>query len=79
MSASSITETSAQLTWQAVSGVSSYEVQYRLNGAGTWTGPVSSSGNSLTLNGLTSGNNYEWQVRSVCSGSTHGQMVCFFS
>ncbi|MCB0854812.1 MAG: fibronectin type III domain-containing protein, partial [Bacteroidetes bacterium] len=39
LSASSITETSAQLTWQAVSGVSSYEVQYRLNGAGTWTGP----------------------------------------
>ena len=65
-STTSITETAAQLNWQTVSGASSYEVQYRQTGAGTWNGPFASATNSFNLTGLTSNTDYEWQVRTIC-------------
>lgn len=62
--ASSITTTTATLGWDDV-GVSSYDIQYRVNGTSTWTS-TSSSTNTLDVTALTLGTTYEFQVRSVC-------------
>lgn len=65
---SSITNTTATIGWDD-SGVSSYDIQYRVNGSSTWTN-TSSVTNSLGLTGLTASTTYEYQVRSVCNSST---------
>ncbi|MBA3649148.1 MAG: fibronectin type III domain-containing protein [Chitinophagales bacterium] len=67
MSTSGITNTSATFSWTAVSGASSYNVQYRKVGTSTWT-TASSLSTSYSASGLTAGTNYEWQVQTVCSG-----------
>lgn len=68
LSTTSITASSATLSWSAVSGATSYDVQFRPVG-GTWsTGNVSST--SANLTGLTEATNYEWSVRANCSNGT---------
>ena len=69
LAASSITTTSALLNWIAVPGAVSYSVQYRVVGAPSWTTTTATT-NSLTVIGLSPATNYEFQVETVCSGST---------
>ena len=66
LNASSITNTSATLNWTAVSGATSYNVQYRTSSATTFT-TVSSATNSFNLTGLTLGTSYVFQVSAVCA------------
>ena len=62
--------TTAALSWTAVSGATSYSVQYKLSSSATWTTTTSAT-NSITLSGLTSASAYNWQVSAVCtSGSS---------
>jgi hypothetical protein len=67
LSASSITSSSATLNWAAVSGASSYSVQYRVSGATSWTTTTSTT-NSKAISGLAASTTYQFQVRAVCSG-----------
>ncbi len=70
LSTSTITSTSAILNWGAVASATSYNIQYRIVGASTWTSTTSAT-NSKSITGLTATANYEWQVQTVCaSGST---------
>lgn len=70
LSTSNITETSATLTWGAVTGATGYDVRYKPTASGTWTTTTSSS-SSKDITGLTSGTEYEFQVSTVCaSGSS---------
>lgn len=69
LAASNITTSGASLTWTAVSGASSYNVQYKLAANSTWT-TVNTATNSLPLTGLTAGTSYNAQVSTVCSGSS---------
>ena len=69
LSASSITSSSATLNWGAVSGASSYNIQYRKTGTTTWTSKTSTT-TSLAVSGLSSSTIYEFQVQTVCSGGT---------
>ena len=69
LTTTSITNTSATFGWGAVSGATGYNVQYRVVGTSTWsTGNVTA--NSYHATGLTAGTNYEWQVQTVCSGTS---------
>lgn len=68
LTASGITSSAASLTWSVVSNAT-YDVQYRVVGAATWT-TVASATNALSLSGLTASTAYEAQVRSVCTSST---------
>ncbi|MBK9213976.1 MAG: fibronectin type III domain-containing protein [Saprospiraceae bacterium] len=63
---SSVGSTSATLTWNAIPGASSYEVQYRAGNSGTWTTLVVTT-NSLTLTNLSSCNTYHFCVRTLCN------------
>ncbi|MDV7186507.1 M14 family zinc carboxypeptidase [Lutibacter sp. TH_r2] len=65
LSASSIAATTATLNWDDAS-VTSYDIQYRIDGTSTWTSTTSLS-NTLSLTGLTLNTTYEFQVRSVCN------------
>lgn len=69
LSTTGITTTTATLNWGAVSGAVSYNVQYRVVGAGSWTSTTSTT-TSKSLSGLVSATNYEWQVQTVCSAGS---------
>ena len=68
LTTTAITSTSATYSWAAVTGASSYVLQYRVVGTTTWTS-VTVSGLTYTINGLTPNTNYEWQVETKCSNS----------
>lgn len=69
LSAGSITTSGAVLSWGAVSGATSYNVQYKTSAATTWT-TVSSTTTSYTLSGLTASTTYNYQVQAVCSSTS---------
>ncbi|MTI25052.1 M20/M25/M40 family metallo-hydrolase [Fulvivirga kasyanovii] len=66
LSSSSITTSSATVSWSSASGAASYGIRYRIAG-GSWVSTTSSS-TSKSLSGLTADTNYEFQVKSICSG-----------
>ncbi|MEP6845600.1 MAG: reprolysin-like metallopeptidase, partial [Panacibacter sp.] len=68
LTASSVTATSATVSWTAVTGATSYDVDYRVIGAGSWTtGVAATASTSLNLTGLTQGTDYEFRVKTNCS------------
>jgi hypothetical protein len=68
LGASSISTTGATLNWNTVSQATSYAINYRTVG-GAWVSTTSTT-NAKVLTGLTANTNYEFQVRSVCSGGS---------
>lgn len=71
LSSSSITASTATVSWSAVSGASNYTVEYKLNSASTWTTAAASTTSlSINLTGLTANSLYDWRVRTNCSGGT---------
>jgi hypothetical protein len=72
LTSSGITTTAATVSWSAVSGATSYDVDYKLNSSGTWTNAATGTTSlSANLSGLTSGSLYDWRVRANCaSGSS---------
>jgi hypothetical protein len=69
LTSASVTTTSAALTWTAVTGATSYNIQYKTNAASTWNITTSTT-NSKTLTGLLNASGYQWQVQSVCASGT---------
>lgn len=61
------TAVSATVGWNAVSGATGYNVQYRVRNTGTWS-TVSTSTVSANLTSLSASTNYEFQVQTICSG-----------
>ena len=68
LTSSSILQTTATVQWDAVSGATSYLLQYRANGTSIWTS-ISSSSNTEQLTNLLPSSSYEFQVQSICSAS----------
>ena len=68
ISFSSITVNSATVSWDPISGASSYVLRYRVLGTTPWTS-VNSSNNFLTINNLVDNTQYEVQVAASCSGA----------
>lgn len=65
--------TSFQPYWQGIAGYN-YTVRYRISGTTNWTEtgliPCTQTGSVITtLSGLTNGQTYEWQVKTVCSAT----------
>ncbi|MBK8659490.1 MAG: fibronectin type III domain-containing protein [Bacteroidetes bacterium] len=78
LAAGSITQTSATLSWAAVSGATSYDVQYKQSTSSTWT-TTSTTATSLALSGLLAGTTYNYQVRSVCAAGTGNYSASTFT
>lgn len=70
LTASSITNTSATVSWSTAGGAITYNLQYKKSSTSTWTSISGISGTSYNLTGLSSGTTYNYQVQSVCSGGT---------
>ncbi len=63
---SGITASSVTFSWGSVSGASNYDLQYRVNGTGTWTNVSTLTSTSHTQSGLTANTTYQWQIRTDC-------------
>lgn len=69
LSSSSITTTTATVSWGAVSGALSYNLEYKTAAATTWT-TFNSTGTSVNFTGLTAATTYNWRVSTVCSSGS---------
>lgn len=70
LSTGSVTANSANLSWNAVSGASSYRVEYKLSTDTGWTLLQSATtSTSASLSGLSASTAYNWRVRTNCSSS----------
>jgi hypothetical protein len=71
LAASSITNTSATVSWAAVSGASSYDVDYKDAASATWINAATATTSlSVALSGLTQGTLYDYRVRANCTGGS---------
>ncbi len=71
LASSSITETSATISWTAAGGALSYDVDYKAASSGTWINAATATAStSINLSGLTSGTLYDWRVRTNCSSAS---------
>jgi hypothetical protein len=78
LSSSLITTNGATISWTAVSGATSYNVQYKLSTATTWT-TLTASTTSSTLTGLTAGSMYNFQIQAVCASGTSSYVASSFT
>ena len=70
LNASSIAQTTATLGWSATSGATSYNLQYKLSTAATWTTVTGLTATSYNLTGLTANSTYNYQVQTVCGATS---------
>jgi len=60
------TANSAVLSWRAISNIDHYNVRYRSVGSSNWETIYSLQTNSVNITGLSSGTDYQWQMRAKC-------------
>ena len=70
LAAASITTSSASLSWTAVGGAVTYNLQWKLASAGTWTTVSGITATSHPLSGLAANSTYSFQVQAVCNGGS---------
>ncbi len=71
LSSSGITSSAATVSWTAVSGAISYDVDYKSAGSGTWINSVTGTAStSRTISGLTAASLYDWRVRTNCAAGS---------
>ncbi len=80
LTASSITTSSATVSWIAVSGAVSYAVDYKLNTSSTWLSfSTAQTGTSASLTGLTTSSLYNWRVTTNCSSGSSSPAAAQFT
>ena len=81
LTASSVTTSGATISWIAVSGASSYAVDYKLSTASTWTSAATATtATSVSINGLAAGSIYDYRVRTDCGANgTSGYTAAQFT
>ena len=68
LASSGLSDTGATVSWSAVSGAVSYDVDYKTTAASTWTNAATATtSTSVAISGLTAGTTYDWRVRTNCS------------
>ncbi len=70
LASSSVTSSGATVSWGAASGAVTYNLQYKLSTSSTWTTVSGIAGTSSNLTGLAASSTYNFQVQTVCSGSS---------
>ncbi len=69
LSAGSITQTAATLSWAAVAGATNYNLQWKLASASTWTTVSAIATTSHVLSGLAASTSYNYRVQANCNGT----------
>lgn len=71
LASSGITSSSATVSWNAVSGANSYDVDYKTTATSTWTNAATgTTSTSVNLSGLSASTTYDWRVRANCSSGS---------
>lgn len=71
LTTTSISSSSAVVSWTPVTGAQSYDVDYHVNGDTSWTNAATGTANtSVSLTGLSASTLYEWRVVTNCSGGS---------
>jgi hypothetical protein len=80
LASSSITNTSATVSWNAVSGANSYDIDYKTTASSTWTNAATgTTGTSVSITGLTQGTAYDWRVRANCTAGSGNYVQAQFT
>ncbi len=80
LASSAITSSSATVSWAAVSGAVSYDVDYKLTSNGTWTNSITGTTvTSRNITGLSASSLYDWRVKTNCNGSGSGYTQAQFT
>ena len=67
LTSGSVTASSATISWSAVTGAASYDVDYKIATSSTWTSAaVATTSTTVNLSGLNSSTTYDWRVRVNC-------------
>ena len=68
LNATTITASGATITWSAVTGAVSYNVDYKSASSTTWiSGATANTSRSVTISGLTASTLYDYRVMTNCS------------
>lgn len=69
LASTSITSSSATVSWNNVSGANNYDVDYKEASSGVWTNAVTATTSlSRNISGLSASALYDWRVRANCTG-----------
>ncbi|MEO7922112.1 MAG: reprolysin-like metallopeptidase [Chitinophagaceae bacterium] len=80
LASSAITTSSATVSWTAVSGATSYDVDYKAASSGTWTNVATATSSlSVNLSGLSGATLYDWRVRTNCPGLSSAYSTAQFT
>lgn len=66
---SNLRPTTADFSWQAVNGATSYQYRIKARGSSRWF-TFNVGGTGISIRGMQPGTTYDWQVRTVCSDGT---------
>jgi len=69
LTATAITQTGATLNWAAVSGATSYNVQWKTASASTWNTISGITAATYNLSGLAASTSYNFKVQANCNGT----------
>ena len=78
LSSTNITQNSATLSWQAVSGATSYTVQYKTSLVSSWVTRTTTS-TSINISALTCNTGYTYEVQANCASGTSAQAIGTFT
>jgi hypothetical protein len=80
LTSSFITTNGALLSWAAVSGALSYDVDYKPSSSSAWINAATGiTSTSDSLGGLTSSTTYDWRVRTNCSSGSGAYATAQFT
>jgi len=69
LASSAITNSTASISWNAVSGAISYNLQYKVSTSSTWS-TYNTASTVVNFNSLSGSTTYNTQVQTVCSAGT---------
>lgn len=78
LNTSALSANNATINWTLVSGALSYNLQYRVTGAGSWN-LINCPSNTYLLNNLTANTSYDVEVQTVCNGSNNSAYSNIFT
>jgi hypothetical protein len=77
---SAITQTTSTISWTAVSGAISYDVDYKANSSSTFINAVTGTTlTSVNLGALTANTLYDWRVRTNCASGSSAYSTAQFT
>lgn len=79
LTATANSASAADISWNAASGASYYQLYYKPSTSYYWSSAISVNGTAYTLSGLSANTTYNVRVRTICSSGTSGFVSSTFT